>query len=206
MKTLILLQTIMLTQRSLVIELISNHKHKTMRNTILFTMMLLSALMSCGIKADECAGSGCGNEVWITEDIELDTRFQGTVASGNIARYIWYTDFTWACTEKDAEVTLRMDINEALKIVPIEPKLWVDTGGALDEMTIDFTPGTQTSKYRVTSPFKLFNATAACNSDVRLRLQVDFESFGSRSLNDSYVEDLIAEDSYMVIRMTQVKE
>ncbi len=171
---------------------------------ILFSYLaLILTLSSCGLKADNCSKESCGHSVTIKKEIYMHTLFQGTVTSEGAARYLWYTEEGFACTVTDALVIFKMNLNEQNKIVPTDVKLWVITGGNLDELTLEPRQSASATSFNDILTFRLFDATNLCHASVQLRLQIDFESFGTSALNDAYMEELLEGEPAMQITFAQ---
>lgn len=177
-----------------------------MKNLKYIAFFLIISLAACGIKADECTGTGCGSRVDITEQINVNTFSQSVVTSEGLARYLWYTDFGFACTEHDALITFELILNERNKLVETDVQLWVLTGGQIDPLTLTPVQRTTETEFFEFHSFRLFDAIASCDANVRLRLQIDFESFGSSQLNESYITELLEDGGFMTINFTEATD
>ena len=158
---------------------------------ILFSLLLITTIAACGIKADHCDDSECGHSVTIKHEIVMHQIFQSTVSSEGMAKYLWYSPQGRACTAKEAMIRLDLVLKERNKIVPTFVNMWVITGGQIDELQLIPESSSTSTQYNEYMDFNLFNATDACHASVQLRLQIEFENFGSSELNDTYLKDLI---------------
>ena len=164
-----------------------------MKNLSIFLIAFCSLLfITCEEGAyglDPCDRT-CGLSGIVSESITLNTLTQSNSSQG-IAKYIWYTEFAEACSSDDAFAFLSLYLIEKFKVVPVEVHFHALIGSHTIPLTIEPVKTSLRTEYSSSVPIRLKDFISDCSGSIRLRLQINFERFPTRDLNDAFIKDVI---------------
>ena len=180
-------------------------KENLVMKTFLYLSFISFVLFSCGTSEDSnsCDEFDCGIHVDIKKEFFMHTLFQSTVTSENKARYLWYTENGYACTHDMMSITFDLNLDASKFITEVDVRMWVLTEGTLTEIDLEQYASANSSSYSFFEGWSFGGLVAGCFSTVQLRMQIDFDNFGTTALNDNYMESLLLDDSEMIIGFSQ---